>query len=107
MLQLPLRVVRFLLTMVPCLFLFPPLALCQDSGNEKIIPRGDRAELSVTVRDSSGEPYLRTGNRKALPRWSPCRQSAAAHGRAFFVSAPWARTHWLWKLTAIKRGKKK
>jgi tetratricopeptide (TPR) repeat protein len=83
--RLPLRVVRFLLPLVPCLFLCPPPALCQDSGNEKLIPRGDRAELSVTVRDSSGEAISVPASVKLYHDGIPADQSAAAHGRAFFV----------------------
>jgi tetratricopeptide (TPR) repeat protein len=83
--HLPLRIVRFLLPSVPCLFLSSPPALCQDSGNEKIIPRGDRAELSVTVRDSSGEPISAPAIVKLYHDGVPADQSAAAHGRAFFV----------------------
>jgi Tfp pilus assembly protein PilF len=83
--HLPPRVVRFLLPLVPCLFLSPPPAPCQDSGNEKIIPRGDRAELSVTMRDSSGEPISAPAIVKLYHDGVPTDQSAAAHGRAFFV----------------------
>ncbi|HKV64670.1 MAG TPA: tetratricopeptide repeat protein [Candidatus Acidoferrum sp.] len=84
MLYLPSRVVRFPLLIVACFFL-PPPALGQDSGNEKIIPRGDRAELSVTVRDSSGEPISAPAIVKLYHDGVPADQSAAAHGRAFFV----------------------
>jgi Tfp pilus assembly protein PilF len=83
--HLPPRVVRFLLPLVPCLFLSPPPALGQDSANDKLIPRGDRAELSVTVRDSSGEAISAPTSVKLYHDGVPVDQSAAAHGRAFFV----------------------
>jgi tetratricopeptide (TPR) repeat protein len=83
--HLPVPVVRFLLLLVPCLFLSPPPAPGQDSANDKLIPRGDRAELSVTVRDRSGEPISAPASVKLYHDGVPSDQSAAAHGRAFFV----------------------
>jgi tetratricopeptide (TPR) repeat protein len=80
-----LRMVRYLLPIVPCFFLWLPSALGQDSGNEKLIPRGDRAELSVTVRDSSGEPISAPAIVKLYHDGVPTDQSPASHGRAFFV----------------------
>jgi uncharacterized protein HemY len=50
-----------------------------------MIPRGDRAELSVTVRDSSGEPISAPASVKLYHDGVPTDQSAASHGRAFFV----------------------
>jgi uncharacterized protein HemY len=82
---MPLRIMRFLLSVIPFLFLPPPPGLCQDTGNEKLIPRGDRAELSVTVRDSSGEPISAPASVKLYHDGVPTDQSAASHGRAFFV----------------------
>ncbi len=81
----PTRIAKFLLPFTPCLFLSMPRALCQDSGNEQMIPRGDRAELSVTVRDSSGEAISAPATVKLYHDGVPADQSAAAHGRAFFV----------------------
>jgi Flp pilus assembly protein TadD len=83
--HLLLRVVRFLLPLVPCLFLSPPPTLGQDSANDKLIPRGDRAELSVTVRDSSGEAISAPASVRLYHDGVPTDQSAASHGRAFFV----------------------
>jgi Tfp pilus assembly protein PilF len=83
--RLPLRIMRFLLPVVPCFFLSSPPALCQDSANDKLIPRGDRAELSVTVRDSSGEAIVAPASVKLYHDGVPTDQSAASHGRAFFV----------------------
>src|SRR2546423_15423123 len=55
-LHAPLRIVGFLLPIVPCLFWPPPPALGQESASEGSVLRGDKAEISVTVRDSAGEP---------------------------------------------------
>jgi len=81
----PVRIVRFLIPLFPCLFLSLPPALCQDSGNEKIIPYGDRAELYITVRDSSGEPITAPASVKLYYEGVPTDQSATAHGRSYFV----------------------
>jgi len=50
-----------------------------------LIPRGDRAELSVTVRDSSGEAISAPASVRLYHDGVPSDQSAASHGRAFFV----------------------
>jgi len=83
--ETPLRTARFLLPVISILFLPPPPAQCQDSANDKLIPRGDRAELSVTVRDSSGEPIAAPASVKLYHDGVPTDQAAASHGRAFFV----------------------
>ena len=84
-LHVPLRIVRFLLPLVLCLPLSTPPALCQDSANEGTVPRGDRAEISVTVRDTSGESISAPATVKLYRDGMPIDQSAASHGRAFFV----------------------
>jgi Tfp pilus assembly protein PilF len=85
MLYLSLRIVRFLLPVVPCLVLSPLPALCQDSSNEKMFPRGDRAELSITLRDSSGEAITAPASVKLYFNGTPTDQTSAVRGRAFFV----------------------
>jgi tetratricopeptide (TPR) repeat protein len=50
-----------------------------------MIARGDRAELSVTVRDSSGEVISAPAMVKLYREGMPVDQVAAARGRAFFV----------------------
>jgi tetratricopeptide (TPR) repeat protein len=47
--------------------------------------RGDRGELSVTVRDSSGEPISAPAMIKIYRSGVPTDQGAARKGRAFFV----------------------
>src|SRR5439155_1346059 len=81
----PLRIIRFLLPILPYLLLSTPSSLCQDSANEGTIPRGDRAEISLTVRDSSGEPISAPATAKLYRDGMPVDNAATAHGRAFFV----------------------
>jgi Tfp pilus assembly protein PilF len=77
--------VGFLLPIVPCLFLPPPAALCQDSGGEGTLLRGNRGEIAVTVRDSSGEPISAPASVKVYKEGMPIDQREASHGRAFFI----------------------
>lgn len=81
----PLRVVLFLLPVLPCVFFAPHLALCQDSGSEGTLLRGDKAEISVTVRDSSGEPISVPASVRVFKGGMPTDQKEASHGRAFFI----------------------
>jgi tetratricopeptide (TPR) repeat protein len=60
--------------------------MCQDSGAEGTTPRGDRAEISVTVRDSSGEPISAPATVKLYHEGVPADQGATSHGRAFFIT---------------------
>lgn len=48
--------------------------------------RGDRVEISVTVRDSSGEPISAPATVKLYHDGVPADQGATSHGRAFFIS---------------------
>src|SRR6266576_6274917 len=81
----PLRGVLFLLPVLPCVLFAPHLALCQDSGSEGTLLRGDKAEISVTVRDSSGEPISAPASVKIFKEGMPTDQREASHGRAFFI----------------------
>src|SRR5438876_9639593 len=81
----PLRIVYFLLTVLPYVLFAPPLALCQDSAAEGTVLRGDKAEISVTVRDSSGEPISAPASVKVYKQGMPTDRKEASHGRAFFI----------------------
>lgn len=85
MLRAPLSLVRFLLPMLPCALLSPFVVHCQDSGAEGTVLRGDKAEISVTVRDSSGEPISSPANVKINRGGMQIDQQPTAHGRAFFI----------------------
>jgi tetratricopeptide (TPR) repeat protein len=47
--------------------------------------RGDRAELSITVRDSSGATIAAPASVKLYKNGVPSDQSSTSHGRAFFI----------------------
>ena len=68
------------------LYLFPGHAVCQDSGDEGILVRGDRAEISITVRDGSGSLITTPSSVKLYKNGIPSDQSSASHGRAFFIA---------------------
>jgi Tfp pilus assembly protein PilF len=80
-----LRIVRFLLLMVSCVLLQPFPARGQDSSAESNLMRGDRAELAITVRDSSGEPISAPAMVKVYRSGVPSDQGATRKGRAFFI----------------------
>lgn len=63
---------------------FPLVARSQDSSAE-MSPRGDRAEISITVRDSSGEPIGTAGHVKLLREGMLADQTPLSRGRAFFM----------------------
>jgi tetratricopeptide (TPR) repeat protein len=48
--------------------------------------RGDRAELSITVRDASGAVITTPSSVKLYKNGSPSDQSSTSHGRAFFIA---------------------
>jgi Flp pilus assembly protein TadD len=81
----PGRIVRFLLPIVSCLFFAPRPALGQDSSAEGTLLRGDKAEISVTVRDSSGETISVPANVKILKAGMPTDEKEVSSGRAFFI----------------------
>ena len=76
---------RFLPAVLLCLFLKPLPALSQDSGSEGILSRGNRAEIAVTVRDSSGQPISVATSVKLYHDGIPENQGATSHGRVFFI----------------------
>lgn len=83
--HLPLRMVRSLLLILLCLvFSLRPL-FCQDSGAEGTLLRGDKAEISVTVHDGTGEAISTPANVKIFKEGMPADQKEASHGRAFFI----------------------
>jgi Tfp pilus assembly protein PilF len=58
----------------------------QDSANGTTIPRTDRPEISLTARDSSGEPIKAAGTVKLYRDGMLSDQSGLSRGRAFFGS---------------------
>jgi tetratricopeptide (TPR) repeat protein len=60
-------------------------AAAQDSGDQGTVVRGDRAEISVTVRDASGAILTTPASVKLYENGVPTDQSSTSHGRAFFM----------------------
>lgn len=81
----PLRIARFLLPLFSCLLFSPRSLLCQDSGSEGTLLRGDKAEISVTVHDGSGETISTPASVKIFKEGTPTDRKEASHGRAFFI----------------------
>jgi thioredoxin-like negative regulator of GroEL len=71
------------LTAALCIFSIP--ARCQDSGDQGTMVQGDRAQISVTVRNSSGEVVGAPVIVKLLKNGMPSDQVLTSHGRAFFI----------------------
>jgi Tfp pilus assembly protein PilF len=80
-----LRMARWLLPVAFCFLLGAIPALGQDSSAESNLMRGDRAELAITVRDSSGEPISAPAIVKVYRAGVFIDQGAARKGRAFFI----------------------
>jgi Flp pilus assembly protein TadD len=76
---------RLLLPMVFCALVSPLPGRCQDSSADSNLMRGDRAELAITVHDSSGEPISAPAMVKIYRAGSPTDQGATRKGRAFFI----------------------
>jgi Flp pilus assembly protein TadD len=58
---------------------------CQDSGDQGTMIRGDRAEISVSVRDSSGANITVPATVKLNKNGMPSDQTSTSRGRAFFI----------------------
>lgn len=81
-----LRIARAFLLTLPCVLTSSVPVRCQDSGGEGTTLRGNRAELSITVRDSSGEAIAVPATVKVYRSGGiPSGQSATSKGRAFFI----------------------
>jgi len=83
--RLPYRLVRIALPLLAGLWLCPVPAPCQDSGDEGTRSHGDRAEIAVTVRSSSGQIIATPAMVKLYKNGMPSDQSSTSHGRAFFI----------------------
>lgn len=80
--HLPLRIVLPLLVGL-CWCSAP--AVGQDSSDRGTMSRGDRAEIAVTVRDSSGQIITAPASVKLYKNGMPSDQASTSHGRAFFI----------------------
>ncbi len=73
----------FLLPLAICVFSVP--ARCQDSSAEMNMTRGDRPEISVTVRDGSGGEISVPAMVKIYRSGVFTDQGATRKGRVFFI----------------------
>lgn len=83
-LRSPLLVACPLLAAAISIFSLP--ARCQDSGDEGTLIRGDRAEISLTVRGPSGELITSPATVRLIKNGMPVGESSTSHGRAFFIA---------------------
>jgi uncharacterized protein HemY len=81
----PLRIARFILPALSCALLSSFPARCQDSSAEGSNFRGDKPEISITVRDSSGEAVVAPANVRVYKDGIQSDQGATTRGRAFFI----------------------
>ncbi len=80
-----LRIARFALSLSAYTFCVSPPARCQDSSAEMNMIRGDRPEIAVTVRDSSGAEISAPAMVKIYKSGVPTGQEPTRKGRAFFM----------------------
>ena len=83
--KIRLRFIRTVLPLCGLICIFPPHGVCQDSGDQGTMIRGDRAEISVSVRDSSGNIVTAPASVKLYKNGVPADQASTSHGRAFFI----------------------
>jgi tetratricopeptide (TPR) repeat protein len=100
------QIPQYLTPLLIGLLASPFSALCQDSADEGTVLRGDRAEISVTVRDSSGEPISAPASVKLYHDGILVEQKAAPHGRAFFVPRTLGNFGIIAEATGYKAGQK-
>jgi len=62
-----------------------PAARGQDSGDQGMMVRGDRAEISITVKDASGAIIAAPAAVTIYSGGMPVNRSSTSHGRAFFI----------------------
>jgi len=75
---------RFL-RVLACALVLPLFSACaQDSSSDTLIFRGDRPQISLTVRSSAGEVIKSAGTVKLLHDGIIADQAGLSHGRAFF-----------------------
>lgn len=84
--RLPSHVAQIVLPLLVSLWLCPVPAAGQDSGEQGTMSRGDRGEIAITVRDSSGELITAPASVKLYKNGVPSDQSLTSRGRAFFIA---------------------
>jgi thioredoxin-like negative regulator of GroEL len=85
----PDRPIAPLLRFIVSAFIVPPLvvaAYSQDTPNDRMVPRVDRPEISVTVHDRAGALVTTAGTVKLYREGTPAGSAGLSRGRAFFGS---------------------
>lgn len=80
------RLALFSLSFLAALLLAPPSANAQDSPNESTVPRTDRPEIILTVRDTAGATITSAGIVKLYRDGMLAGEVGLARGRAVFGS---------------------
>jgi tetratricopeptide (TPR) repeat protein len=80
------QLLRASLSFAAAFWIFSAPGRCQDSGDQGTMVQGDRAQISVTVRNSSGDIVGVPVMVKLLKNGMPSDQALTSHGRAFFVA---------------------
>jgi len=65
-----------------------PFAYSQDSPNDRLVPRADRPEISITAHDSAGGAISAAGTVKLYRDGMLADEQGLSRGRAFFGSIP-------------------
>lgn len=81
-----LRVGSVLLPILVCNFLSPLAAWCQSNGGDQVEVRGFRAQINVTVQDSSGHLITAAVAVKLLHDGVPFDQGLTSKGHVFFMT---------------------
>ena len=80
------RSIAVLLVKAAALTFFFPAAHAQDSPGDRMVPRADRPEISVTVRDHAGAAISAAGSVKLLRDGMLSDETGLSRGHAFFGS---------------------
>lgn len=83
--HLPHHALRTAISLLAGLWMSPIPAFCQDSAEQGTNSRGSRAEIAVTVRDSTGQVIAVPTSVKLYKNGTPEDQRSTSQGRAFFI----------------------
>ena len=72
--------------LIAVVLVLSPFSASQDTPNDRLVPRVDRPEISVTVHDTAGAAITATGTIKLYRDGILADQSGLTRGRAFFGS---------------------
>ena len=97
------RRAALLLRLLASVALLPLVPACaQDSSSDTSAQRTDRPEISLTVRDRTGDVIKNAGTVKLLHDGVLAGESSLSHGRAFFNSLPFGDYSLVVEVTGYK-----